>query len=402
MWFKRDFLTNVDELSKNAHPIKILTGPRQVGKTTLLERLKGYSLVLFDDLHVRARAQENPSLFLDQFLEAPLILDEATLAPNIFSELKKRVDANRRNTHKDKASSKKIDVWITGSNQTLLAKNAQESLAGRANYFNLNTLSVHEIGKFHLPDLLMKGGWPELHANPERSPVQYLNDLISTFIEKDIVMTAGIERRESFSKMVGLVAGQVGHLFNATEIGSTVGAETTTIQSWLNVIEQNGLVRRVQPFFNNINKRLIKTPKIYFEDTGLAVRLQGWTDYGPLANSPYFGHLIENLALGEITRYFINRGEVPKVFVVRSKDKVEIDFLIELPNKKFIAVEVKNTPQDLTREQLKLLESLKIDISEIWIVSPNGEGSFGDRKIVKIQDLHDHLERNLKDKSRLN
>jgi uncharacterized protein len=392
MWIKRDFFNNLEPLSQGSHPIKVLTGPRQVGKTTLLERLRGYKLVLFDDLQTRIRAQENPALFLDQFQNSPLILDEVTLAPNLFSEIKKRVDAERRLSLKGKATDK-IDMWMTGSNQTLLAKGVQESLAGRASYFKLNTLSAHEIGLFHLPDLLLKGGWPGLYANSNISPVSYLNNLISTFIERDIVLAAGIERKAAFSKMLSLVAGQVGQLFNASKIGASVGVETTTVQSWLNIIEQNGLVRRLQPYFNNINKRLIKTPKIYFEDTGLAVRLQGWSDYGPLANSPYYGHLVENVALAEITRFFTNHGQGPKVFFVRSKEKVEIDFLVELPNQKFVAIEVKNQPQDLSQQQIKLLESLKINIIEAWVLVPCGEGSYGERKIVQIKDVYANLHR---------
>ncbi len=361
MWFKRDFLEKIETFTSISHPVKVLKGPRQVGKTSLLERLDKYKLILFDDLHTRQRAQENPQLFLDQFGAQPLILDEATLAPNLFPEIKRRVDQQRRQIRKGELTPH-IDYWITGSNQTLLEQNTQESLAGRASFFNLNTLSVHEIGRFHLPDLILKGGWPELHANPTLSPLRYLNDLISTFIERDIVLAAGIERRESFAKMVNLLAGQVGQLFNATEIGSQVGAETTTIQSWLRAVEQNGLVRRIPPYYSNINKRLIKTPKIYFEDTGLAARLQGWTEYEPLSVSPYFGHLIENLALSEVTRFFVNRGESAQIFVLRTKDKIEIDFLVALPNKKFLAIEVKSAPQDLSENQRRLLESLKIDI----------------------------------------
>jgi len=137
--------------------------------------------VLFDDLSIRSLAQENPSLFFEQFT-GPLILDEATLAPAIFQELKLRVDKERRARQGGKTVSD-IDIWITGSNQTLLQKVVRESLAGRANYFQLNTLSLHELKNFFsqsiaLKTILMKGGWPELHISPALNPVQFINDFI--------------------------------------------------------------------------------------------------------------------------------------------------------------------------------------------------------------------------------
>lgn len=396
MWIKRDLLKFLQFASSFTLPVKVLRGPRQVGKTSLLNHLRSHKLVLFDDLGIRSLAESNPVLFFEQFT-GPLILDEATLAPQIFPEIKKRVDLARRR-HQETGEAIEIDLWITGSNQTLLQKAVRESLAGRANYYFLNTLSVHEWkdtfqNDFSLETFFMRGGWPELHAFSKINAVQYLNDFISTFIEKDIVMAAGIEKRAAFSKALQLLAGRVGQLINAADIAKNIGVDTTTIQAWIALFEQNGILRVVLPYFTNLNQRLIKTPKIYFEDVGLAVRLQGWSEFEPILPSPYFGHLFENLALSEIARFFTNGGETPEIYFIRSKEQVEIDFLIQIPNRRFIAVEVKTTPVDFTVQQMTLLDSLKIDIVDRWIVSTTRSHHFKHGRVVLIDQIFTELEK---------
>lgn len=396
MWIQRDILKFLQILKGQTLPIKILRGPRQVGKTALLHHLGTHKLVLFDDLAIRTLAQENPSLFFEQFT-GPLILDEATLAPQIFPELKKRIDIERRN-RQDGINSIPMDIWITGSNQTLLQKEVRESLAGRANYFLLNTLSIHELENSFsqtasLHSLFMRGGWPELHASPNLNSVQYLNDFIATFIEKDIVTAAGIAKKAAFSKSLQLAASRIGQLLNYSDIAKNVGIDTTTLQSWIALLAQNGVVRILEPYHTNLNQRLIKTPKIYIEDTGLAVRLQGWSEFEPVLLSPYFGHLLENLALAEITRYFINQGLQPQIYFVRSKEKVEVDFIIELSNRRFIAVEVKSNPIDFTSLQLALLSSLQLNIVEKWVVSPSGSINFSHARLILLHQIFENLER---------
>lgn len=387
MWIKRDFQSFINQ--SGFLPLKILKGPRQVGKTSLLTQNNQYQAIFFDDLNVRKFAQDDPKSFFDQ-LPDHLILDEASLAPNIFLELKRRVDQQRR----EPAKYKKLDVWITGSNQTLLQKNVRESLAGRANYFDLNTLSIHEIPGWSLQASLIRGGWPELQTDPKLSPVRYLNDLVSTFIEKDIVAAAGIEKRESFSRSLGLIAGRVGQLINYSDIATNVGVDTTTVQSWLSLLEKNGLLRVVPAYSSNVSQRLIKTPKVYFEDVALASRLQGWSEIQPLMTSPSFGHLIENLAISEVVKFYTNQGLHPEIFYIRSKDKVEIDLLIQLPNQRYIAAEIKSTAQDFNAGQLKLLETLNLNVVENWILSPESSDlNFKNSKSIRFSKIWDELKR---------
>lgn len=396
MWILRDLFNFLQRDKGHTLPVKVLRGPRQVGKTSLLNHLGTHKLIQFDDLSIRNFAQENPSLFFEEF-SGPLILDEATLAPQIFPELKRRVDLQRLN-RQEGSPSPPLDIWITGSNQTLLQKEVRESLAGRANYFLLNTLSLHELESsfsqsITLSNLLMKGGWPELHASPELNPVQYLNDFIATFIEKDIVSAAGIAKKGAFGKTLQLAAARAGQLINFSDLAKNVGVDTTTVQAWLSLLEQNGILRILQPFYINLNQRLTKTPKIYLEDTGLAARLQGWREFEPLMLSPYFGSLIENLALAEITRFFINRGIEPQIYFIRSKEHVEVDFLIQLSNQRFIAVEVKTSPENLSPAQVTLLDSLKINIIEKWVVTISGSGSFSHARLVRLNQIFQNLER---------
>ena len=389
MWINRDFIDSWRRDSKkSAGLVKVLKGPRQVGKTSLLESLGTHQLILFDDHILRTRANENPDLFLSQFQES-VILDEATLVPSLFLEIKKRVDQIKRNQFTGKKS--KLDYWITGSNQTLLSREVSESLAGRADLYNLNTLSAHELNLNQLSTLLIRGGWPELYSNPELDSTRYLNNLISTFIEKDILQAAGIEKKSAFTKMIQLLSGQVGQLINFSAIASACSVESTTIQSWALILEQNNLIKILQPFMNTFNKRLIKSPKVYFEDVALAARFQGWTSFQPLFVSPYFGQMVENLVYSEISRFFTNRIIEPKVYFIRNKEKVEIDFLLELPNKKFVAIEAKASPQDFSNEQLKLIESLGVNVIEHWIVTPQHSQSYGNRKIIEIRELYSSL-----------
>jgi predicted AAA+ superfamily ATPase len=387
MWIYRDLLKFI--LSTKGHPIKILKGPRQVGKTSLLQKLTGFQVIYFDDLFVRNSAQENPKLFFSQF-KGPLILDEATMSPAIFSELKRLVDQHRREGKEDD-----LNIWITGSNQTLLQKNVMESLAGRADYFDLNTLSLHELSEnYSLEDYLLRGGWPQLYTNKELDHVRYLNGLISTFIEKDIVAAAGIEKREAFSKSLHLFAGRVGQLFNSSDIAKNVGIDVTTVQSWNRLLEKNGITRTLPAYSSNINQRLIKTPKIYFEDVGLASRLQGWSSFLPLMSSSQYGHLIENIAVSEVAKFFTNRALPAEIFYIRSKDQVEIDLLIHLGNQKYVAAEIKTTPEKWTEKQHAIVDSLKLDVVERWVLTPTKtEAIFSNCKVVEFSKMWEELDR---------
>lgn len=360
MWYQRDL--NKTWLTTNALPVRILTGLRQAGKTALLSRLAdeegtGRVALYFDDLALRQLASNDPALFLEMH-SGPLFLDEAQLAPDLFFEIKRRVDVVRReaNLNSTKSSDwpKQGWIWITGSSAMLLDKRIKESLAGRASFFILHPLSVSELlatqPEIPLGDIIIRGGWPELRQNPAPDHVRYLNDYIQSALEKDVALSSGVTKISSFMKTVRLMAARVGQLSIASEIAKDASVQVSTIQDWVAILERNHFVYRVPAYSNNLNQRLIKTAKLYFSETSIACRLQGWTSLAPLVVSPQIGGLFENLVFSEIIRTYDHRGLDWQVFHWRTKDGHEIDFIIQCSGKT-VALEVKfnhqNIPSDI-------------------------------------------------------
>jgi predicted AAA+ superfamily ATPase len=357
MFIPRD-ITN--QLSQTPGWIQILLGPRQCGKSTLLAFLdhnafssqakKNFQEINFDDLQLRQLANRDPALFLEQF-PPPLLLDEVQYVPNIFPEIKKKIDEIKRAGVFKSQSQEMIPLFrLTGSNQILMDKNVKESLAGRASYFHLNTLTVHEIfsaiPQAKLGEIIFKGGWPELHTQTTLSATHYLNDYIRSYVEKDIVMSAGIQKLAEFHQVLGLLAARTGQLIDFTDVANNSGVKSVTIKEWIGLLERANLVYLLKPFFSNLNKRLIKTPKFYFLDTGLAVRLQGWSDIVPLLNSPQIGSLFETLVLAEIIKFIHNYRKDWQLFFWRTKDDGEVDFILETNNNVIIAFEAKRSLSD--------------------------------------------------------
>ncbi len=327
--------------------VQILVGPRQCGKSTQFAVLSGsrFQEVTFDDLQLRLLAERDPALFLAQYAP-PLLIDEVQYAPNIFPEIKRIVDEIKRKKLLERHIAQvEVLFRLTGSNQILLDENVKETLVGRASYFYMNTLSVHEIKKA-LPDVklnqvMFQGGWPELYSNPQLNVIQYLNDYIRNYIEKDIVMSAGIVKKKEFHTVLGMLAARTGSFLNHSSLGKESGVKSVTINEWISVLERTQLVYILPPVEANLHKRLIKSPKVYFLDTGLAVRLQGWLEMHPLLQSPQAGHLFETLVLAEIVKCSTNFGYHWKISVWRTKEGEEVDFIIENEKGDILAMDAK-------------------------------------------------------------
>ncbi len=328
--------------------IQVMLGPRQCGKSTLLASLATSSPrqeLTFDDLALRQLANQDPALFLAQF-PPPLLLDEVQYAPNLFPEIKKQVDHLKRQALHATTPSRPIPLFqLTGSNQILMDKNVKESLAGRASYYYLNTLSVHEIlqalPNTPLKDILFQGGWPALYSEQIKSVPTFLNNYIRSYVEKDIVLSAGIQKIQAFHTVLGLLAARTGQLLDYSEIAKASGVRSVTIKEWVGLLERADLLIKLPPFHSNLNKRLTKTAKYYFLDTGLATRLQGWSEPTPLLNSPQAGHLFETLVLAEIVKFIRNKGKDWRLYLWRTKEGEEIDFLLETTENHFYAFEAK-------------------------------------------------------------
>ncbi len=323
----------------------IVIGPRQCGKSTLLYHVGEGECkeVTFDDFQLRDLAERDPALFLEQY-PPPVILYEIQYAPELFPEIKRVIDDLKRKQLKGNDPIKPI-FFLTGSNQILLDANVKETLVGRAGFYHLSTLSVNEIRrafpKISLVELLFKGGWPELYTNPNLDTVKYLNDYIRNYIEKDIVYSAGIVKRKEFHTLLGMLAASTANILNCASLSKDSGVKSVTIDEWISILERTELVYLLQPLEANLNKRLTKSPKFYFLDTGLANRLQGRLDSEQLLLSPQAGALFETLVLAEIVKCIQNFGKNWKIHLWRTKEGEEVDFLIENGKGDWLALDAK-------------------------------------------------------------
>lgn len=332
MWINRDFLS-IWNPDRSLEAI-LVRGPRQIGKTSLLLKMTPLprSKIFLDDPNEQARAIEDPEFVLSQ-IEQPLLIDEIQRAPGMLFSIKKVIDQNRRNRMETNQATIPASFRLTGSNQTEIDRALQETLAGRINIFHLHGLSVHEIWSYdaqaNLKQLLFRGGFPELWIRPELNVVSFLNDYISTFIEKDIARTAGIEKLSAFMKVLRLLAARVGELLNFESLGKDAGVSGKSIKDWVSLLERNGIIHILKPYHTNLNKRLIKMPKAYFIDSGLCVRLQSHQEKDTILSTPQAGHLFENLVVAEAIKtrdHFLKNWDL---HFWRTKEKDEIDLIIE-------------------------------------------------------------------------
>lgn len=344
MWIHRD-ISNF--ITKNNDAIQIIRGPRQCGKSSLILHLDPeFKEVSLDDPSLRSLAQNDPELFLKQFSSEKLFIDEAQYAPALFPSLKRKADLYKR----DSKNKHQTILRLTGSNQILMDRHIKESLAGRASFFDMNTLSVSEIlnsKKMSIQDIIYSGGWPAIHASLNINPKKYLDDYINSYIEKDIVLAAGIQKSYEFLKFVKLLAGRISGLLDFSSLSNDVGVDAKTIKDWVSVLQSMHIIELVQPYSSNLSTRLTKSPKVFFIDTGLACRLQGWTSPEPILTSPQQGGLFENLVFSEIYKLNINYQLGWQIYHWRSRAGEEIDFLIQKDPKNFIFVEAKVSSQKI-------------------------------------------------------
>ena len=333
MWIERDLSLLLRDY--RGLEAAVVLGPRQVGKTSLLVRLfdRPDSFVALDDLQLRERARRDPALLLaDRPL--PVIIDEFQHAPDILSELKLRIDTARRGS----APQTPLPYFLlSGSDRVKVNQSLRETLAGRVSIFSLHGLSVHEItrsNRFSANDGLWRGGFPELYNRPELDPVDYLNDYISTFVEKDVGRSAGVTKLEAFLTVTRLLAARVGQLINYASLANDAGVAGKTIGEWVDLLERARIVFPLPVYSSNINSRLIKTPKLYFLDTGLAVRLQGHLSASAILGSPQAGSLFENLVVSEVVKARDHFKRPWQLYLWRTKEGEEIDLIVEAGEKR--------------------------------------------------------------------
>jgi hypothetical protein len=325
MWIPREIEATLREAAAT-RPAVVVTGCRQTGKTSLLTRgFAGHRYVSLDVPTVAEDAELSGAVFLQRH-PPPVILDEVQYAPALLRHVKADIDAHR-NEHGR--------FLITGSQKFQLMRGVTESLAGRSSVLTLHSLSAREFAAWSgeslagpsLLEWIQRGGYPELHSRG-LDVERFYSDYLATYLERDVRSVLGVRSLRDFDRFMRLCATRTGQLVSFSSLATDLGISPNTVRSWLSVLDASNVVLLLEPYFENLGKRIVKTPKLYFMDTGLCCYLLGARTPHDLANSPMLGAMFETHALGQIVRHFANRGRRPDLYFYRDHYGREVDFLI--------------------------------------------------------------------------
>jgi predicted AAA+ superfamily ATPase len=329
-------------------PVVFLTGPRQSGKSTLLQNLfqEKYEYVSLEEKDIRDFALNDPRGFLNSF-KGKVIIDEAQRAPDLFSYIQTRVD-------KKKTPGMYI---LSGSQNFLMMNNISQSLAGRVGILSLLPFSLSELVTANrLPktadEWMLNGAYPRLISS-KIGTEDFFPSYIATYVERDIRLETKIHDLDKFRRFLGVTAASVGSPVNLSKLGAQVSIDARTVNAWLSILEESYIIFRLPPYFNNLGKRYIKTPKLYFYDTGLLCALLGFTHVKELKLHGMRGHIFEAAVISEIVKKYFNAGQRPRLYYWRDSDnkEKEIDLLEEDPQG-LALTEIKSS-QTANREYIK-------------------------------------------------
>lgn len=295
-------------------PAVVLTGPRRSGKTWLLRRLlPRASYRLFEDPDIVARFREDPQGFLDG-LRLPAVLDEVQNVPELFNYVRSRID---------RAPRRRGQWFLTGSQEAGLMRRVTESMAGRGAILQLLPLSAAETPKVSL----LRGGFPEVLARPAAARL-WFSSYLQTYLERDVRSISAVQDLALFRRFLALLATRHGRVLNRSDLAASLGLSVPAIGRWIDILEATGQVLVVQPWYENLGKRLIKAPKIYFTDSGLACHLLGIDTAAELEKSPFLGALFEGFVAAEIVKRQVNAGERRQLYYFRDQQGLEVDFVV--------------------------------------------------------------------------
>ena len=374
MYIKRTSEDVIKKLSKQ-FKVVLVTGARQVGKSTLLKHCdENRNYVSLDDLSERELAINEPKLFLETH-KAPLIIDEIQYAPELLSYIKLIVDK----------SDKKGQYWLTGAQQFHLMKNVSESLAGRVGILDLMGLSLVELSQTpnnepFFPDLeyiekrrknhknystsnifkiIYNGSFPALNNQDEfQDRNAFYSAYIRTYIERDIRYLSSISNEMKFLNFIRVVAARTGQVLKYSELANAVDISEPTAKTWLSVLVSSNLVYLLEPYYCNITKRMTKMPKIYFLDTGLCTYLTGWSSPEVIEKGAMNGAFFETFVVSEILKSYRHNGERPLIYWYRDTQQKEIDLLIERDGKLHpIEIKLTSNPNKSMLKHFKVLDN---------------------------------------------
>lgn len=312
-----------------AFPAVVVTGARRAGKTTLLRHVfPDAQHHLLEDPDLVARFRADPRSVLGE-IRPPAIIDEIQNAPEILNYLRTRIDANPQ----------QCGQWLlTGSQEAPLMQGVTESMAGRAAVLRLLPMSLAETDRASI----LNGGFPEVLARPQARQL-WFQSYIQTYLERDVRSVAGIRDLVTFRRFIALLASRHGQMLNRTDLAAPLGVAVNTINAWLNILEITSQIVRVPPFYENFGKRLVKSPKVYFIDSGLTCHLLGIETESALDRSPFLGPVFEGLVASEILKRQFHAGRSPGLYYFRDRQGLEVDFLIDLGDRRLALVEAKAT-----------------------------------------------------------